>query len=340
MKKIAIITDAWQPQVNGVVTVFEHMVSELKEKGFDTLVIHPGLFQHTMPLPLYPEITLALFPGEHLRKLLREYSPDAVHIATEATLGLAARRYCIDEKISFTTSYHTHLQLYFGVYLSNLVTPVMSRWLRWFHAAAVRTLVATPSLKEELEKQGFKHVELWPLGVDFDKFVPMEPPAHLPILQKPVFTYFSRLAQEKNPQAFFDLDLPGTKLVIGDGPMREELEETYGKTAHFVGYQHGKELVEWLSLSDVVIFPSKTDTFGLVVVEALACGIPVAAYDVMGPRDIITQGVDGYVGSDLKEGALSCLTLSSEACRAKALQYSWSRSGGVFLQKLAFVDKA
>ncbi len=340
MKKVAIITDAWYPQVNGVVTVFERMVSELNEKGFDTFVIHPGLFRHTMPLPLYPEITLALFPGRHLRKLLREYNPDAIHIATEATLGEVARRYCMRQRIPFTTSYHTHFQLYFGVYISTFVVPIITSWLRRFHSAATRTLVATPSLKETLEMQGFEHVELWPLGVDLDSFVPMDPPAHLPTLQKPVFTYFSRLAQEKNPQAFFDLDLPGTKLVIGDGPMRRELEEKYGKNTYFAGYKHGKELVEWLSLSDVVVIPSKTETFGLVVVEALACGIPVAAYDVMGPRDIITDGVDGYLGDDLRKGALACLDLSPEVCRAKALQYSWSYSAEVFVKNLAFVDKA
>ncbi|OGC88602.1 hypothetical protein A2419_02970 [Candidatus Adlerbacteria bacterium RIFOXYC1_FULL_48_26] len=339
MKKIAIITDAWHPQVNGVVTVFDHIVSGLKGQGLDVLVIHPGLFTYKMPLPLYPEITLALFPSNHMQKLLREYKPDAIHIATEGTLGLSARRYCVNKGIPFTTSYHTHFQLYLSMYISKIVVPVITAWMRWFHGAAVRTLVSTPSLKAELEMRGFKHVELWPLGVDIERFKKTPPQNNLPSLQKPVFTYFSRLAQEKDPQVFFDLELPGTKLVIGDGPMRKELEEKYGDTAHFVGYQRGRELVEWLSLSDVVVFPSKTDTFGLIVVEALACGIPVAAYDVMGPRDIITQGVDGYLSGDLQEAALACLKLSPEACRTKAQQYSWGHSTEVFLQKLAFGDK-
>lgn len=340
MKKIAIITDAWYPQVNGVVTVFEQVVSELKKQGFDTLVIHPGLFRHTMPLPLYPEITLALFPRKHLRNLLREYNPDAIHIATEATLGLSARRYCINKGIPFTTSYHTRLQLYLGVYISTFVTPVVTAWLRWFHAAATRTLVSTPSLKAALEAEGFSRVEFWPFGVDLERFKKATTDTQLPHLQKPVFTYFSRLAEEKNPQAFFDLDLPGTKLVIGDGPMRKELEAKYGDIVRFVGYKRGEELVQWLSLSDVMIFPSKTDTFGLVVVEALACGVPVAAYDVMGPRDIITNGIDGYLSSDLHSAAIKCLELSSEACRAKAESYSWKHSAEVFAAKQAFVDKA
>lgn len=339
MKKIAIITDAWHPQINGVVTVFDHTVSELAAQGFETFVIHPGLFRHTMPLPLYPEITLALFPRRHLRALLRQYSPDAIHIATEGPLGLAARRYCTRKRIPFTTSYHTHFQLYLGVYISTVVTPVITAWLRWFHRPAVRTLVSTPSLKAALEAEGFAHVEVWPLGVDLEQFVPQTPPSHLPQLKKPVFTYFSRLAEEKNPQAFFDLELPGSKLVIGDGPMRAGLEAKYGNAAHFAGYKRGKELVQWLSLSDVMVFPSKTDTFGLVVVEALACGIPVAAYDVMGPRDIITSGVDGYVSPDLHSAALACLELSRHACRAKAETYSWKHSAEVFVQKQAFVDK-
>ncbi|MBY0472675.1 glycosyltransferase family 1 protein [Patescibacteria group bacterium] len=339
MKKIAIVTDAWHPQVNGVVTVFEQIVLQLKAQNFDVLVVHPGLFRHKMPLPLYPEITLALFPGKHLRRLLHEYNPDAIHIATEATLGLSARRYCITQKIPFTTSYHTHLQLYLGVYISTFVTPIITAWLRWFHAAATRTLVSTPSLKAALEAEGFQHVEFWPFGVDLERFRKISTPTHLPHLQKPVFTYFSRLAEEKNPQAFFDLDLPGTKLIIGDGPMRRELEAKYGDVAYFAGYKRGEELVQWLSLSDVMIFPSKTDTFGLVVVEALACGIPVAAYDVMGPRDIITNGGDGYLSSDLHSAALKCLEVSSDACRRKAESYSWKHSAEVFAQKQAFVDR-
>lgn len=339
MKKIALITDAWHPQINGVVTVFGHIVSELEKRGFEVLVIHPGLFRRTMPLPLYPEITLALFPRKRLRELLDEYKPDAIHISTEGPLGLAARRYCIKKDIAFTTSYHTHFQLYLGVYLSRAVTPIVNGCLRWFHGRALRTLVSTPSLKTTLEQSGFTHVEVWPLGVDLERFAPAAPPADFPQLQKPVFTYFSRLAKEKNPEEFFTLDLPGTKLAIGDGPMRAELEKKYGSSARFVGYKRGRELAEWLSLSDVVVFPSRTETFGLVVLEALACGIPVAAHDVMGPRDIIMHGADGYVGEDLREAALACLALSPKACRAKAEQYSWDHSAEVFIQNLAFAGQ-
>lgn len=197
-------------------------------------------------------------------------------------------------------------------------------------------MVSTESLKSELEISGFKNVVVVPLGVDVNHFV-RNPASPLPKLSKPVFVYFSRLAPEKSPEEFLRLKMPGTKLVIGDGPDRKKLEKKYGKENMFVGYKRGQELVDWLSLADVFVFPSRTETFGLVVLEALACGIPVAAHDVMGPRDIITEGKDGYLSENLAEAAMKCLSLSRDDCRAKAIQYSWEHSAEAFIKNLAFI---
>jgi glycosyltransferase involved in cell wall biosynthesis len=194
-------------------------------------------------------------------------------------------------------------------------------------------LVATPRLQEELQSHGFAHLGLWPLGVDTDFFIRNPAPA-LPKYPSPVFGYLGRISPEKSTQDFLKLELPGSKIVIGDGPLKKELEEKYSATATFVGLQEGRALVDWLSLCDVLVHPSRTETFGLVIVEALACGVPVAAYNVMGPQDILTHGLDGYLSDDLKEAALACLTLDREKCRQKALAYSWSASADAFFKNL------
>jgi glycosyltransferase involved in cell wall biosynthesis len=331
MKKIVLVTDAWAPQRNGVVTVQNAYLSRLASRGYEVTVIQPGQFR-TLRLPMYLEIRLALFPRRRIKKVIKEVNPDAVHIMTEGPLGWAARSVCMKANMPFTTWYHTHFQLYVDIRLRGLLRPIHAL-LRRFHATAARTIVSTESLKRELESTGFTHVSVVPLGVDVERFV-RNPAPPLPSLPKPVFVYFSRLAPEKSPEEFLTLDLPGTKLVIGDGPDRRKLEARYGKTNTFVGYRFGQELVNWLSLADVFIFPSRTETFGLVALEALACGIPVAAHDVMGPRDIITEGKDGYLSDDLHEAALKCLELSPDNCRAKALQYSWEHSVDVFVQNL------
>ena len=333
MKKILLVTDAWAPQINGVTRVLNAHIDGLKKRGHEVSVIEPSQFK-TMPLPMYPEIRLSLFARRRVATIIDQLKPDAIHIVTEGPLGWAARSVCIASGTPFTTWYHTKFQLYVDVRLHMFLGPVHSL-MRRFHSKAICTMVSTESLKKELETDGFKNVVVVPLGVDVNQFIRNQN-SPLPQLQKPVFVYFSRLAPEKSPEEFLKLKLPGTKLVIGDGPDRKKLEEKYGKENKFVGYKRGQELVDWLSLADVFIFPSRTETFGLVVLEALACGIPVAAHSVMGPRDIITEGKDGYLNEDLAEAAQKCLALSRDDCRVKALQYSWEKSTDVFIHNLYF----
>ena len=331
MRKILFVTDAWEPQVNGVVRVLKALIPILKKRGYEVVLIELGQFT-TIPLPFYPEIPLALFPRRRVARMLEEAKPDVVCIVTEGPLGWAARAVCCKQGIPFTSWYHSHFQLYVDVRLRGFLRPIFAL-MRRFHNSATQTMVSTETLKQELETNGFKHLTLMPLGVDTTLFT-RNPSPPLKPLTGPVFVYFSRLAPEKNPEGFLRLDLPGTKLVIGDGPLREKLERQYGATHRFVGYKHGQELVDWLSLADVFVFPSRTETFGLVAVEALACGLPVAAHDAMGPRDIVENGVEGYLSDDLQSAAIKCLDLSREACRAKAERFSWERSADALLKNL------
>ncbi|KAB2919065.1 MAG: glycosyltransferase family 1 protein [Hyphomicrobiaceae bacterium] len=329
--RLHLVTDAWRPQVNGVVTALAHVKQHMEHEGWEVVVVHPGLFR-SAPVPWYPEIRLALWPWPGLRRMLLWDAPKYIHIATEGPLGWGARALCRQYGWRFTSSYHTHFHLYAHVRARPLLRPVRTL-LRAFHGAATCTMVATPSLQRQLEAGGYSNVALWPLGVDPSLFV-RRPASHIPQLRKPVFAFFGRLAPEKSPDVFLKLDLPGTKLVIGDGPERARLQSRFGSQALFVGYHHGQDLVDWLSICDVMVFPSRTDTFGLVILEALACGIPVAAHDVMGPRDIIDSGVDGVLGEDLRQAALACLSLDRNKCRGKALRFSWRASTAAFRRNL------
>lgn len=336
MKKLLMVTDAWAPQVNGVTRVIEAHMRVLKERGYDVRLVEPSQFV-TVPFVFYPEIPLALFPRRRVEAVIEEWQPDAIHIATEGPLGSAARSVCRKKKILFTTWYHTRFELYFDLRLRGLLRPI-ALFVRRFHSAATRVMVSTESLKRELEAAGYKNVVVVPLGVDTAHFS-RNPTPPVPVLPKPVFMFFSRLAPEKSPEEFLKLELPGSKVVVGDGPERTALEKKYGATNTFVGYKHGQELVDWLSSADVLVFPSRTETFGLVVVEALACGVPVAAHDAMGPRDIITHGKDGYLSEDLHAAAIQCLNYSRDDCRTKALQYDWERSGTRFIEQLAWIER-
>ncbi len=333
-KTIVIITDAWTSAgVNGVVTALLKIQENLEKQGFRVVVIHPGMF-FSVALPSDKSIRLSMFVKGKLERMLRKENPDYIHIATEGPLGLAGRRVCLNSKWPFTTFYHTRFPEYIEARFGGFKN-LTYRYERWFHRASAALMVSTPSLKRELEARGFINLVVTPLGADLELFKHNPLAVPLPGMIKPIFVFLGRVAVEKNIEAFLKCDLPGSKLIIGDGPSRKELETKYHGKAVFAGYKTHTEVVDLLSASDVFVFPSKTDTFGLVIVEAMACGLPVAAYDVQGPADIVTNGVDGFLGEDLEGNAKKCLQLNRQKCIEKAQQYSWANSVKKFIENIA-----
>jgi glycosyltransferase involved in cell wall biosynthesis len=327
--RIAIITDAWYPQINGVVTTLASTRQELERLGHRVLIVTPGGFK-TFPCPTYPEIRLALWPRKTLHVLLGAFKPDAIHIATEGTLGLAARGYCVERHLPFTTSFHTRFPEY--IQLRFYVPPAMTyALLRWFHGRAKHTLVSTPSLREDLSRRGFRNLVLWSRGVNTELFRPR--PKDFLSDERPIFTYLGRVAVEKNVEAFLRLDLPGTKYVIGDGPQLADLQQKY-PGVRFIGAKTGEVLVQYLAAADVFVFPSRTDTFGLVMLEAMACGVPVAAFPVQGPLDVVRQGETGILDDDLGRAARQALALDGRRCREFAVRLSWQETTKQFLGHL------
>lgn len=327
--KIAIATDAWTPQINGVVQTLSKTAQALRRLGHDVCVIEPGLFR-TIPCPTYPEIRLAWLPYWRTSTLLRQFMPDAIHIATEGPLGMAARRWCRRHGMQFTTSYHTQFPEYLR---ARLPIPLATSYayLRDFHGAAVRTMVATPAMQQQLEHRGFRNIVRWTRGVDVDLFRPQD--KGFLDAPRPIAVYVGRVSVEKNLGAFLDLDLPGSKLIVGDGPARAELQKQY-PDAVFAGLQRGEQLAKYLAAADVFVFPSRTDTFGLVMLEALACGVPVAAFPVTGPIDVVQQGVTGVLNEDLGAAVRGALRLDPLACRAYALNRTWQFATSQFLENL------
>lgn len=297
--------------------------------GHDVRVIHPGQFR-TIPCPTYPEIRLALSPRRAMARRLAEASPDAIHIATEGPLGNAAREYCLDRGLGFTTAYHTRFPEY-----------VHARWrvpLKWtysalrrFHAPSAAVMVPTPNVRSALEERGFQNIRHWTRGVDTVMFRPRK--KGFLDWPRPILLYVGRVAVEKNIEAFLALDLPGSKVVVGDGPQQASLQRRF-PDVQFVGAKHGKELARYYAAADVFVFPSRTDTFGLVVLEALASGVPVAAYPVPGPLDIIGGTDAGVLDDDLGVAVLRALEIPGERCRTHALTYSWDVSVQQFLSHL------
>ena len=327
--RILLVTDAWAPQVNGVVVTLTNTVRWLERWGHEVRVISPEGFR-TFPMPTYPEIPLAFMPGAEVSRRIREFEPDAIHIATEGPLGSAARSHCVKNNLAFTTAYHTCFPEYvkprFGIPLG-----ITYAWLRRFHAASSAILVATPAIRALLEERGFRNIADWSRGVDMELFTPGEERfANLP---RPVFLFVGRVAVEKNIQGFLGLDLPGTKLVVGDGPQRKWLEERY-PDAMFVGSKSGVELASYFRRADVFVFPSRTDTFGLVLVEAMACGTPVAAFPVRGPIDVITDPAAGVLDEDLGAAAIAALRLDRAKVARYARKYSWEHCTRQFLSSL------
>ncbi|MEQ9517938.1 MAG: glycosyltransferase family 1 protein [Parvibaculum sp.] len=338
--RIAIVTDAAPPQVNGVVRTLGKLGEELKKLGHEAHYITPDQF-HTIPLPSYKEIRIALFAKRRVTQMLDELAPNAIHIATEGPLGLAARKYCLKNKLPFTTSFHTR----FPEYLHARIRLPMS-WtyalMRRFHAPAFSVMVATPILKSELEDRGFKNVRIWSRGVDCQLFHPRPPetPNERPNQEtdaasppRPHWLYVGRVAVEKNIDAFLELDLPGTKIIVGDGPRLEHLKKKFPK-AIFKGGLYGETLANAYAAADCFVFPSKTDTFGLVLIEALASGTPVAAFPVQGPLDVIGDAPVGKLDQDLRRACLEAVKADRAACLAYAANFSWEACTKQFLSNL------
>lgn len=328
--RLLIATDAWRPQVNGVVRTLERVSEELVRMGVDVTIVSPSDFR-TMPMPTYPEIRLALARPRTIAAKAAETRPDAVHIATEGPIGYAVRRWCLAEKRPFTTSFHTRFPEYLAARL-----PIPPRLtyavLRRFHNAGRGCMVATPTLEGELAKRGFTNLLRWSRGVDATLFRP-RPDLRSNALPRPVFLFVGRVAVEKNIGAFLDLDLPGTRMVVGDGPAIGGLRKAH-PNVHFAGTLVGEPLAEAYASADVFVFPSRTDTYGIVLLEALASGLPVAAYPVPGPADVITSPDVGVLDEDLRAAALAALDLSRERCRQFALDHSWEACARQFLENV------
>src|SRR5215467_6582411 len=327
--RIMIVTDAWFPQTNGVVNTLAQTAAWLVRFGHEVMITAPRDFR-TIPCPSYPEIRVAVRPMGTLARKFQQFRPQAVHIATEGPLGFAARRYCLRHSWRFTTSYHTQFPQY-----------LKSRWpiplwvsyaaLRRFHAAALRCMVSTQSVENELHGRGFRNLVRWRRGVDTELFRPRS--KDLLQLPRPIAAYVGRLAVEKNVGAFLQMPWRGSRIVIGDGPERARLEARY-REAVYAGFRHGEDLAAHLAAADVLVFPSHTDTFGLVNLEAMACGVPVAAFPITGPIDVIEDGVTGALDQDLGKAAERALRVDPRACRERALRSSWDGCTREFEQNL------
>lgn len=328
MKSLLIVTDAWHPQVNGVVRSIERTAVELERLGVRVEVLSPADYP-TLPCPTYPEIRLSLTTPGAVRRRLADLDCEHLHIATEGPLGLLAARIARSEARTFTTSYHTR----FPEYLSaRIPVPVgwSYGWLRRFHNSGNGCMVATRTLEDDLSARGFRNLMRWSRGVDHELFRPREGSVLPPETKGPVFMYVGRVAVEKNIAAFLDLDLPGSKVVVGDGPQLAELKARYPGVL-FTGSKSGEDLASHYASADVVVFPSLTDTFGNVVLEALACGVPVAAFPVMGPLDILGGTGAGVLDGDLGKAALGALSIPPGRARELALEFTWQRSTRQFI---------
>lgn len=329
--RILVATDAWHPQVNGVVRTLTKLADAAESLGVEFTFLTPQSFR-TFAMPSYRDVRLAMPRPARIAKLIAEARPDSIHIATEGPIGLMVRRYCRQRKLPFTTSFHTRFPEYVR---ARVPVPGSLIWraLRRFHSPSSAVLAATPALARELTDRGFDNVLLWPRGVDTGLFHPRAIDLCLPA---PVFLSVGRVAVEKNLEAFLDLDLPGTKVIVGDGPARASLEEAY-PDAIFLGEKHGEALAEIYAAADVFVFPNRSDTFGLVLLEALASGLPVAAFPAKGPRDAIGDEPIGVLDEDLRSACLAALDISRQACVAFAANHTWKISARAFVDSVAAV---
>lgn len=314
--KLLLVTDAWEPQTNGVVTTLQRVAEQLTARGMTVTVLHPGLFK-TLPLPSYPEIRVAINPWR-IGRMIEAERPDTIHIATEGPLGVAARLFLARRSIPFSTSLHTKFPEYIAA-RTRLSPAVGYAFLRWFHRPSSATLVTTTSHRRELERWGLGHLVVWGRGVDTEQFKPRQ---HRP-RKKPRLLYVGRVAVEKNLEAFLQLPCDATKVVVGDGPARADLQRKY-PDVEWAGYRYGVELAGYYADADVFVFPSRTDTFGLVMLEAMACGTPVAAYPVTGPIDVVVDGVNGALDPNLGAAVKRALTVDRKECRRFATAHGWA----------------
>jgi glycosyltransferase involved in cell wall biosynthesis len=324
-KRIMIVTDAWEPQVNGVVRTLQRTIKELREMGCDVQVVSPNDGYKTIPLITYSEIRLALWAKDDVEDRFLEFAPDAVHIATEGPLGWAMRAICLAHKFPFTTSYHTQFPEYVTARFSWIPLWAGYKVMRSFHDKSGRIMVATPTMMDLLIEKGFRNVTPWSRGVDTEMFNPGKRDVENGVfkdLPRPIWVYVGRVAVEKNIEAFVALDLPGAKVVVGDGPLREDLQKKY-PAAKFVGAKFGEDLARHYADADVFVFPSFTDTFGLVILEAMAAGTPVAAYVAPGPKDLIPGSNAGAIDDDLKAACMAALKINRADARAYAEKFSW-----------------
>ena len=326
MNKILIITDAWEPQVNGVVTTMTTVVKKLREKGFEVDVIHPGNF-HTFPLPNYPEISVA-WNFWDLKKKIKKSNPDYVHVSVEGPLGVTGRHYCIEHNIPYTTCIHTKFPEYvyerFGIGLD-----VTKGLLKWFHNSAAKTLVNTESHKAELEEDGFTDLVLWSRGFDSEIFYPS-----LDEAKQKYLLYVGRVAVEKNIEEFLKMESDLPKVVVGGGPSLKSYAKRY-PDVDFVGFKKGKELADYYRDAACFVFPSMTDTFGIVLIEALACGTPIAGFNVTGPKDIVIEGINGSLDDeDLQKAVSRALQVSRDTTYDSSKTYTWDTVADQFISSL------
>ncbi|PCG13902.1 MULTISPECIES: glycosyltransferase family 4 protein [Sphingomonas] len=328
--RIAIVTDAWAPQVNGVVRTLESVIAELRAQGHEILVVSPAGVR-SVPCPTYPEIRLALMTPAAIGRRIAAFGAQAVHIATEGPLGVAARRWCLSRHLPFTTAYHTQFPEYVAA-RTGADPEWIWRYVRWFHAPAAAILASTPTIEGALRDHGLPRVRRWGRGV-----APVFSPdgARLPAMQGlagPVLLHVGRVAVEKNIAAFLSADVPGTKVVVGDGPARAALQRQF-PDAIFLGALFADDLAAAYRSADALVFPSRTDTFGLVMIEALACGTPVAAYPVPGPLDVLTPDT-GVMNADLPAAIAGALALDRDTCAAAGARFTWAASARQFLDAL------
>jgi glycosyltransferase involved in cell wall biosynthesis len=330
--RVLVATDAWHPQINGVVRTLTSLARSARKLGVEIEFLSPTGFW-SVPLPTYPSLRLALPNARTVARAIEAAEPDSIHVATEGPIGLMARAYCLKRGLRFTTSYTTRFPEYIAARWA-----VPEAWsysaLRRFHAPASVTMVSTDSLAAELSQRGFRHLGMWSRGVDTELFAPSR--AIVLDLPRPIFLAAGRIAIEKNLEAFLSLDLPGSKVVVGEGPQEAELRRSF-PGVHFAGLQEGVALAAYMAAADVFVFPSRTDTFGIVQLEALACGTPVAAFPVTGPKDVIADRPVGVLREDLRSACLRALGLSREACRTYALTFSWENSARQFIGHLSAI---